>query len=192
MDAHPVSIRPLGPDTLPLFLRFFDGDAFADNPKWASCYCQCYYEDHRVVKWQDRTAAACRRTQAAEMQGYLALDGEGNPVGWCGAAPRRLLHAFDEEPTPDAETIGTIVCFLVSPSRRGQGIARALLDAACAGLREEGMAIAEANPRPNATTPADNHFGPLALYLAAGFTVHREDTDGSVFVRRDLQPATRP
>jgi hypothetical protein len=35
-----------GPDTLPLFLRFFDGDAFADNPKWSSCYCQCYYEDH--------------------------------------------------------------------------------------------------------------------------------------------------
>ena len=33
---------------------------------------------------------------------------------------------------------------------------------------------------------AENHFGPLGLYLSAGFTVHREDEDGSVFVRRHL------
>ena len=50
----------------------------------------------------------------------------------------------------------------------------------------EGMTIAEANPRPNASTPADKHFGPLSLYLAAGFTIHREDEDGSVYVRRAL------
>ena len=43
-----------------------------------------------------------------------------------------------------------------------------------------------ANPRPNAKTPAENHSGPLALYLSAGFTVHREDSDGSVYVRRAL------
>lgn len=48
------------------------------------------------------------------------------------------------------------------------------------------MTIAEANPRPQAKTPAENHFGPLALYLSTGFSVHREDADGSVFVRRAL------
>ena len=67
-----------------------------------------------------------------------------------------------------------------------------LLDAACDGLRAQGLAIAEANPRPNAKTPAENHFGPLALYLAAGFTIHREDTDGSVYVRRPLSPRGCP
>ncbi len=190
MDDRPLTIRPLGSDTLPLFLRFFDGDAFADNPKWSSCYCQCFYENHDVVTWLERTATqnralACHRTAAAEMKGYLALDGD-TPIGWCGAAPRRLLHALDDEPIDNADAVGTIICFLVTPSRRGEGIARALLDAACDGLRAQGLAIAEANPRPNAKTPAENHFGPLALYLSAGFTVHREDSDGSVYVRRAL------
>ena len=27
----------------------FDGTAFSDNPKWSSCCCQWFYEDHRVV-----------------------------------------------------------------------------------------------------------------------------------------------
>jgi GNAT superfamily N-acetyltransferase len=119
------------------------------------------------------------------MQGYLAYVGN-TPVGWCNAAPRKLLHALDDEPTPDSETVGAIICFLVEPSYRGQGIARLLLEAACAGLRNQGLRIAEANPRTASTTPAANHFGPLDLYLSAGFTVHREDEDGSVYVRRTL------
>ena len=169
---------------------YFDGEAFSDNPKWSSCYCQCSYENHNIVKWSDCTATrnrsmACERTGSEAMQGYIAFT-ENEPIGWCGAAPRHLLHALDDEPTPDAETVGAIVCFLVSPTHRGKGVARQLLDAACAGLREQGMTIAEANPRPAANTPADNHFGPLSLYLSSGFSVHREDADGSVYVRRLL------
>jgi ribosomal protein S18 acetylase RimI-like enzyme len=119
------------------------------------------------------------------MQGYLAYS-DGSPVGWCNAAPRHLLHALDDEPTPDAEHVGAIICFLVEPSQRGHGIARALLDAACNGLRQQGLRIAEGNPRVDTSSSAENHFGPLGLYLSAGFTVHREDDDGSVYVRRHL------
>ena len=185
-----VEVQALSRESLPEFLRFFDGDAFSDNPKWSSCYCQCFYEDHSVVQWSKRTAAenrslACERTNTGAMQGYIATLGT-EPVGWCGAAPRRLLHALDDEPTPNAESVGAIVCFLVAPSHRGKGVARVLLDAACEGLRLQGMKFAEANPRPNAASPADNHFGPLALYLSSGFVVHREDSDGSVYVRRAL------
>jgi GNAT superfamily N-acetyltransferase len=190
MESHPLRIQKLTPASLPQFLQFFDGDAFSDNPKWSSCYCQCFYEDHNVVKWSERTseqnrALACRRTATGQMQGYIATDGD-NPVGWCGAAPRHLVHALDAEPTPDSEKVGAIICFLVSPNHRGQGIAKALLEAACTGLREQGLTIVEANPRPHAQTPAENHFGPLSLYLSAGFSVHRQDADGSVHVRRAL------
>ena len=190
MNTNLMSVKKLSIESLPQFLRFFDGDAFSDNPRWSSCYCQCFYENHDVVKWSECTAErnramACNRAQSQEMQGYIALKGE-EPVGWCGAAPRHLLHALDDEPTPDSETVGAIVCFLVAPRFRGEGIARLLLQAACDGLRGQGMTIAEANPRPQAETPADNHFGPLSLYLSSGFTVHREDSDGSVYVRRAL------
>jgi hypothetical protein len=37
-----------------------------------------------------------------------------------------------------------------------------------------------------AASPAENHFGPLALYLACGFHIDRHDADGSVYVRKGL------
>ena len=190
MNELKIQVRALTPALLPDFLRFFEGTAFSDNPKWASCYCQCFYEDHRVVKWSARTAPenrarACERIDGGLMQGYLAY-WDGSPVGWCNAAPRTLLHALDDEPLPDAEQVGTIVCFLVEPSQRGRGVARQLLEAACDGLRLRGLRIAEGNPRTESVSAAANHFGPLSLYLSAGFSVYREDDDGSVHVRRML------
>jgi GNAT superfamily N-acetyltransferase len=189
-EEHTIEIQPLSAQRLPEFLAFFDGSAFSDNPHWASCYCQCFHEDHRQVAWPDRTAAqnrsrACERIAEREMQGFLA-SAAGKPVGWCSAAPRRLFHALDDEPVADAATVGAVMCFLVAPAHRGCGIARRLLDAACDGLRSQGLAVVEAYPRRHATSPAENHFGPLRLYLSAGFHVHRSDADGSVCVRKAL------
>lgn len=188
-DAR-LDIQPLTADTLPDFLTFFEGSAFSDNPRWASCYCQCFLEDHRVVAWNARSAAqnrafACERVARAEMQGYLARI-DGVPVGWCNAGPRRLFHALDDEPMADADTVGTVMCFVVAPEQRGKGVARRLLDAACAGLRAQGLAVAEAHPRADVTSDAQNHFGPLGLYLSAGFEVCRRDADGRVYVRKAL------
>ena len=69
---------------------------------------------------------------------------------------------------------------------RGQGVATALLHAACDGLRAQGLTIVEANPRTGTNSASANHYGPLAMYLAAGFVVDRESDDGSVWVRKAL------
>ena len=90
------------------------------------------------------------------------------------------------EPIQDAEQVGAIICFLVEPCHRGRGVARQLLEAACDGLRLQGLRIAEGNPRTATDSAAANHFGPLSMYLSAGFSVYREDDDGSVYVRRTL------
>jgi GNAT superfamily N-acetyltransferase len=176
-------------------MAFFDGEAFSDNPRWSSCYCQCFYEDHSRIVWAARTAAenrgcANQRIVRGEMQGLLAYC-DGQVIGWCNAAPRRLLHALDAEPIANQEQVGTILCFLVAPNARGRGVATALLNAACGHLEAQGLRWVEANPRPRARGAAENHFGPLAMYLAAGFTERRKDTDGSVWVTRDLQPRPR-
>ena len=190
MSASPVEIRRLSPDLMKDFLLFFDGEAFADNPAWGSCFCQFMYVDHTKVNWDARTsqenrAAACDRIIDNRMQGYLAYR-DGKPIGWCNAAPRTMIDAFADKPDPDASRIGQITCFVIAKSHRRSGVATSLLHAACEGLKAQGLAIAEASPRAEATSDAKHYHGPLSMYLAAGFKVHRSDNDGTVHVRRSL------
>jgi ribosomal protein S18 acetylase RimI-like enzyme len=98
------------------------------------------------------------------------------------SAARFLL----DEPDPDAGPLGQITCFVVAREHRCTGVARALLDVACDQLREQGLDIAEAHPSPRAASDAENHFGPLSLYVSAGFTVFRERDDGLTVVQRSL------
>lgn len=191
MTPTPLTIRRLGPELQGDFLQYFEGPAFADNPRWRSCYCQFLHVDHNKVQWKTRTAdenraAACTRIACSRMQGLLAYR-DGEVVGWCNAAPRALLEAFADEPDPDAAELGQITCFVVALPHRRTGVARALLDAACEMLRDQGLRIAEASPLRDARSEAEHHHGPLSLYLSAGFVVHREDDDGRVLVRRALR-----
>lgn len=190
MTPDSLTIRRLTPELQDDFLQYFEGAAFADNPRWKSCYCQCVYVDHGKVNWSARTAeenraAACDRMACRRMQGLLAYR-DGRVIGWCNAAPRVLLDAFSDEPIPDAGHVGQIACFVVAHDHRRTGVARALLEEACAMLRDQGMRVAQANPSSTASSDAENHFGPLSLYLASGFSVVKEQDDGLVVVRRSL------
>lgn len=190
MHTPALQIRPLTQELLPDFLRYFEGEAFADNPKWKSCYCQFLYVDHAKVTWSERTAEqnraqACERICSARMQGYLAYVGQ-DVVGWCNAAPREMLDAFADEPDPDAATLGQITCFVVARQHRRTGVATELLAAACAGLKAQGMRVAEAMPKPEVLGDAENHYGPLRLFTAAGFQFHRQGEHGCVYVRKQL------
>lgn len=192
VEGTRIVVRPLTPALLGDYLAFFDTKAFPDNPRWAVCYCYFPYHDPKATEWQRRTgpenrAAIGACVNAGKAQGYLAYAGT-EVVGWSNAAPRRLYPMLNDPPEPDAETLGSIFCFIVAPTHRGQGIARTLLAAACDGLRAQGMRIAEAKPVKDATTPSANHPGPLALYLSAGFSIVREDGQGNVFVRKSLTP----
>lgn len=187
-----LSIHPLTPALLPDWLAFFDRDAFADNPDWAGCYCHFFHADYAEKPFEDRSgpenrAAACALLAAGRMAGYLAY-ADGKPVGWCQAAPRRLipnLQADERLAVDDLDQVGAIVCFTIAAPFRRRGLARMLLDAALDGFRGQGLAVAEAYPRTQATGDADNYHGPLALYLQAGFTPFR-DCDNVVIVRKRL------
>ncbi len=148
------------------------------------------------MNWAARTAeenraSACERIACGRMQGLLAYRG-GEVVGWCNAAPRRMMDPYADEPDPDADRLGQITCFVVASAHRRSGVARTLLEAACDALRAQGLTLAEAHPSRSAATDAEHHYGPLSLYLAAGFRILRETDDGLVVVRRslrDLPPA---
>jgi ribosomal protein S18 acetylase RimI-like enzyme len=187
---NPIVIVPLTPARLNDYLRFFDTKAFTDNPRWAGCYCYFPLHDPRTTQWPKRSAVENRTAigeciGAGKAEGVLAyVDGE--VAGWCNAGPHRLYPMLDEDPAPDAEHTGVVFCFVVAPEHRGKGIARTLLDAACSALAAQGMRVVVARPRRAAAGPAANHVGPLAMYLAAGFTVLREDAEGNVYVQKRL------
>jgi hypothetical protein len=48
------------------------------------------------------------------------------------------------------------------------------------------MTLAEAMPKPEVVGDAENHYGPLSLFIAAGFEFHRTGEHGSVHVRKKL------
>jgi GNAT superfamily N-acetyltransferase len=191
MAIEDLEIRALTPQGLPDFLDFFDRRAFTDNPRWQSCYCHFPHADHARIVWKERTleqnrAASCERIERGTMQGWLASV-QGQVIGWCNAGARRFIEGLFEAPEAMAERIGAISCFVVAPAFRQQGVAAALLQAACAGLRQQGFDWAEAYPRSAGTNPADNHHGPLAMYTAAGFELVAREADGSLTLRKRLR-----
>jgi ribosomal protein S18 acetylase RimI-like enzyme len=184
------------------YLRFFDhehGPAFADNPEWATCYCH-YYEVPPTLKWVDFDGPANRvamtaRIATGEMEGYLAYDGD-EVVGWMNAQPyQKLRHACarlriaePDLPVPPHDA-AAIVCFVVAPERRRQGIARALLHAGLANLAARGIALVDAfpwNSGADDTKATDHYHGSLSMFTDAGF-VPIATHDSVTVVRKTLR-----
>lgn len=188
-----ITIKKLSSELLPDYLHFFDHVAFADNPKWASCYCFYDLANCSNQEWEARTGEQNR--QAAQtailsdsMQGYLAyLDGE--PVGWCHANKKEHFPLYRDVPEAADQSqlaqTGAIVCFLVAPGFRGKGIARQLLAAVCGGFKDQGLAFVEGYPSTSAKTAGQNHHGPLELYLDEGF-VSVTEVGNRVIMRKTL------
>jgi GNAT superfamily N-acetyltransferase len=192
-----IVVCPLDAGRLADWLTFFDNDAFADNPDWSGCYCHWFHADTAAKPWDERTpgenrAASIDLIRKGHLQGYLAYS-DGRPVGWCQAAPRCAIPNIandDDLAVEDADSIGSVVCFLVAEPFRGRGVASALLEASCEGFRAAGLRTAEAYPRQVADSAAANYHGPLALYANAGFKPYREAGD-LVIMRRDLGEGKR-
>ena len=188
-DAE-ISILALSPALRDDYLAFFDHYAFVDNPRWAFCYCYFNHCPHTSVKWRDRRADQNRSAVSdlidrAEMRGYLAYAGE-RPIGWCNADLHAVYTTLDET-KPDRAQIGAIVCFIVAKPYRRMGVARRLLDAACAGFRDLGIEIVEGYARNDTGEEAANYHRPLSMYLGAGFQPVGQN--GQVVVlRKSLRP----
>lgn len=183
--AHDLRIERLTPSRGEDFLCFFDherGPAFADNPEWATCYCH-YYQVPPALKWSDfdgpanRTAMAAR-IATAEMEGYLAYTGD-EVVGWMNAQPySKLRYACarmriaDPPLTVAPHEAAAIVCFVIAPAHRRQGVARALLAAGLTNLAARGIALVDAFPwnvGPDDRKATDHYHGTLSMFTDAGF-----------------------
>lgn len=176
-----LDIKPLSADLMDDFLAYFDHEAFRDNPDWSECYCQFYYYSAGDPRWaemskEENRSQACGNIQNGRMQGYLAYAG-GKVVGWCNAGPKTgYARLMNDERFCGADDVITVsvVCYVVDASFRRQGIARALLQYACADAREHGYVYIESYPRPLEQSDAGHYHGPQSLYAGEGFKVYKE------------------
>ena len=156
------------------FLDYFDHTAFnGSNEQWDGCYCQFYLNTPESIKEiqanpQTRPAvnreSACSRVEAGLMQGYLAYDG-AEVVGWLLAGESKLFPGV-----PDAhEKLARMLCFVIHPKRRGEGIATAMLNHAVADLRISGFAAVEAAPYAEVPNFEGNYRGTVSMFTKAGF-----------------------
>ena len=97
------------------------------------------------------------------------------PVGWVSIGPREDFAKLVRSPVMkavDDEPVWSIVCFVVPPAYRGQGVARALLAGAVAYARQQGATLVEAYPvdKPSRSDSDSMWFGAKSMYDAAGFS----------------------
>jgi ribosomal protein S18 acetylase RimI-like enzyme len=193
-DGTMIDIHPLTEDRWDDLAALFEQGG---DPKW--CWCQFYRV--RGLDWSNSSADGNRERLAT-----LTRDGpppglvgyqDGRAVGWVSLAPRpaydRLTHAKLLAPVDD-KPVWSIVCFVVSRSARGQGVAKALLDGAIAWAKDQGATILEAYPSDvkGRKVPAANlYHGSLSMFEDAGFEVvarrqFNKTTPVRPIVRRDL------
>ena len=176
MDA--LEIVPLTRERLPDLAALFGEGG---DPKW----CWCAWFRVRNADFRTATAASNRRvleravetTDAEGRAPGLVAYRDGRAIGWVSVGPRddyaRLQHSRVLAPVDD-RPVWSVVCFVVSKAARGQGVARALLDAAVAYAEEHGAILLEAYPEETdgrRLPAAQAYKGTVAMLEGAGFEV---------------------
>jgi ribosomal protein S18 acetylase RimI-like enzyme len=179
-----LTFKRLSVDSLHDFLGFFDHEAFEPGHKWSGCYCQFYLQDPASGQADSSDAAsnrqqACDRVEAGEMEGFLAYSGE-KVLGWCAAGESALFKGV-----PGAEDkLARIMCFVIHPDYRGQGVATALLKFALETFEADGLAAVEAAPYTQPQQLLANYRGHLSMYLAQGFEAVQDMGEFGTLVRK--------
>jgi len=172
-----LTLHPLTPD------RWSDLEAIF-NAKGCSvargCWCMYYrLSGARGPLPPGTTPAQANRSalkalvDAGRPPGLVGYQGR-IPVGWVSLGPREDYAKLKRSPVMkavDDQPVWSIVCFVVPPQHRNQGVARALLKGAIQYAKEQGAVLLEAYPvdKPARSNDEFMWFGAKSMYDAAGF-----------------------
>ncbi len=175
-----LTIQRLSGANVADYFDFFDNVAFSDHEDWSWCYCTFYHvnrEDEIAMESagmdkQTLRNLAKERIAAGILNGYLAY-ADGKAVGWCNAgdkvAFKRLVADKRLWSPDDPARIKSVVCFVIAPDARRQGIATALLERVVHDAAADGYDCVEAYPA-NGHLDCYRHFhGHGAMYEKLGF-----------------------
>jgi len=184
-----IKIRPLTKDLKDDYLSFFDNIIFKENPDRSICYCNDYHFLGDVASCTRAISRSLIINRIIENQqsGYLVFDYD-KPVGWCNVNNRsnyqRLLRDFDLIDNPN-DKVCSVVCFLIHPDYRRQGISRKILERIIEDYSNTDYDYIEAYPRKGDLSREGKFNGPLELYKKYDFKLHNEH-DNYYVMRRGL------
>jgi ribosomal protein S18 acetylase RimI-like enzyme len=185
-----IEIRPLTKDLKDDYLLFFDNIVFVENPDRSKCYCYDYHflGDVATCTREISRSAVINLINENKLTGYLVFDND-KPIGWCNANNRlnyqRLLRDYDLIDSPD-DKVCSIVCFLIHPDYRRQGIAQKILEKIIKDYSNKDFDYIEAYPRKGELSSEGNFKGPLELYKRFDFKINKEYEDYYV-VRKKIK-----
>ena len=165
------------------------------KPGGGGCWCMAY-RDSRVPN--DERGQYMRDECAQEPGPGVLAYVDGEVAGWCSVAPRRtyrrLMHSRTI-PFVDEREAWSIVCFVVRPRFRRQGLMHELLEGAVAHARASGAEVVEGYPidigSGDRVDLISGYVGTSRLFEAAGFARAAPTTAHSggrprVLMRREL------
>jgi ribosomal protein S18 acetylase RimI-like enzyme len=175
-DTMKPAIRPLTAERWPDLEALFQakGCSIARH-----CWCMYYRETGAPSTAAGQTVAAARKARLKALAtkgpppGLIAYCGK-QPVGWVTVGPRVDFLKLRKSPVMkpvDEQPVWSIVCFVVPPEFRHQGVATALLRGAVAYARKQGAWLVEAYPIDRAQRSKDDWMwhGAMSMYEKAGF-----------------------
>ena len=193
-----IVVEPLAEKHLAGFAKLFEATS-------SSCFCRYWHFTGTKNDWLDRCANRPEENLAEQADavargdvsasGLVAIE-DGAVVGWMKLAPRESLPKLTSLPVyrqlvgePGTWTIG---CFVVDPSARRRGVARALVQNAETYVAAQGGRLIEAHPRRSTEPLHDEEAwqGPEQLFRELGFAVIHDVSPYPVYRKVVARPTT--
>lgn len=173
IGGRSVEVHPASPD------RFDDVATILGprDPDAPACWCLSYRlpgSEFNALSGAERPARLRRYAEEGTPPGVIAYV-DGAPAGWCSVSPRSSHHRLTHSrtiPAIDDVPVWSIVCLVIRPDFRRQGLGHALLAGAIEYARARGAPALEAYPIESGErriSSALAYVGTTSLFEAAGF-----------------------
>ena len=184
-----LQVRPLTPDT-------WDDFEAVMGPSGGDAGCWCMYNrqtsrEFAAGKGEPNRGAIRALVDSGEVPGLIGYR-DGTSIAWVAVQPRevygrlsrsRVAKPFDDRPA------WAVTCFVVPKQHRGQGVASALLAAACDFAASQGAVLAEGypvEPRKDRMPDFWAWMGFASMFKRAGFHEVDRRTETRPFMRKEL------
>jgi GNAT superfamily N-acetyltransferase len=152
---------------------------FGERGVPSRCWCAYLRQPRADYRAGPANREALHRVVDAGHEPGLLAYAADEPVGWVSVGPRadflpRLERSRSLRPLP-GDGFWSVLCFVVPPRHRRQGVAAALLAGAVGFARERGARAVEGYPLDDSGgrrwSSADAFVGVASMFVRAGFTV---------------------